>query len=263
MGMISSILNNLKNKVIIDNYNNKKVLVTLVNGKLTSLMNDIKLPSDFINQNIIDMTSNINDNSSIILVKYDDNTYYAFDYKTGKKLEIISLNQDENKNKTNISITDFMKNYLSNTSKNKNIVSLEKNYETTNNFITNLDMDEIINYTGYDISDNNTVNSSNSNNILDNYTVSYNPLKKEYEIYNISYITNNSVSEENASTSINDVINKTSTLQNSFIKKYKGKDTDSISGKYIFIIIIIIISIALSLLGITLKSIYYKKKNFS
>lgn len=30
------------------------------------------------------MTSNINDNSSIILVKYDDNTYYAFDYKTGK-----------------------------------------------------------------------------------------------------------------------------------------------------------------------------------
>ena len=156
-----------------------------------------------------------------------------------------------------------MKNYLSNTSKNKNIVSLEKNYETTNNFITNLDMDEIINYTGYDISDNNSVNSSNSNNILDNYTVSYNPLKKEYEIYNISYITNNSVSEENASTSINDVINKTSTLQNSFIKKYKGKDTDSISGKYIFIIIIIIISIALSLLGITLKSIYYKKKNFS
>lgn len=263
MGMISSNLNNLKNKVIIDNYNNKKVLVTLVNGKLTSLMNDIKLPSDFINQNIIDMTSNINDNSSIILVKYDDNTYYAFDYKTGKKLEIVSLNQDENKNKTNISITDFMKNYLSNTSKNKNIVSLEKNYETTNNFITNLDMDEIINYTGYDISDNNTVNSSNSNNILDNYTVSYNPLKKEYEIYNISYITNNSVSEENASTSINDVINKTSTLQNSFIKKYKGKDTDSISGKYIFIIIIIIISIALSLLGITLKSIYYKKKNFS
>ena len=61
-------------------------------------MNDIKLPSDFINQNIIDMTSNINDNSSIILVKYDDNTYYAFDYKTGKKLEIVSLNQDENKN---------------------------------------------------------------------------------------------------------------------------------------------------------------------
>lgn len=117
MGMISSNLNNLKNKVIIDNYNNKKVLVTLVNGKLTSLMNDIKLPSDFINQNIIDMTSNIN----------DDNTYYVFDYKTGKKLEIVSLNQDENKNKTNISITDFMKNYLSNTSKNKNIVSLEKN----------------------------------------------------------------------------------------------------------------------------------------
>ena len=67
---------------------------------------------------------------------------------------------------------------------------------------------------------------------------------------------------EYAATSINDVINKTSTLQNSFIKKYKGKDTDSISGKYIFIIIIIIISIALSLLGITLKSIYYKKKNF-
>lgn len=80
-------------------------------------MNDIKLPSDFINQNIIDLTSNIN----------DDNTYYVFDYKTGKKLEIVSLNQDENKNKTNISITDFMKNYLSNTSKNKNIVSLEKN----------------------------------------------------------------------------------------------------------------------------------------
>ena len=109
MGMISSNLNNLKNKVIIDNYNNKKVLVTLVNGKLTSLMNDIKLPSDFINQNIIDMPSNINDDSSIILVKYDDNTYYAFDYKTSKKLEIVSLNQDENKNKTNISITDFMK----------------------------------------------------------------------------------------------------------------------------------------------------------
>lgn len=62
-----------------------------------------------------------------MLLLYDDNTYYAFDYKTGKKLEIVSLNQDENKNKTNISITDFMKNYLSNTRKNKNIVSLEKN----------------------------------------------------------------------------------------------------------------------------------------
>ena len=262
MGMISTNLNNLKNKVIIDNYNNKKVLVTLVSGKLTSLMNDIKLPDDFINQNIVDISSNINDNSSIILVKYDDNTYYAFDYKTGKKIDIVSLNEEENKSKTNISITDFMKNYLSNNSKNKVIVSLEKSYEATNDFITNLDMDEIINYTGYDTDVSDSSNTS-TNKITDNYAVSYNPLKKEYEVYNIPYITSSSVSEENASTSVNDVINKTSTLQNSFIKKYKGKDTDSVSGKYIFIITIIVISIALSLLGITLKSIYYKKRNFS
>ena len=262
MGMISTNLNNLKNKVIIDNYNNKKVLVTLVSGKLTSLMNDIKLPDDFINQNIVDMTSNINDDSSIILVKYDDNTYYAFDYKTGKKIDIVSLNEEENKSKTNISITDFMKNYLSNNSKNKVIVSLEKSYEATNDFITNLDMDEIINYTGYDTDVSDSSNTS-TNKITDNYAVSYNPLKKEYEVYNIPYITSSSVSEENAATSVNDVINKTSTLQNSFIKKYKGKDTDSVSGKYIFIITIIVISIALSLLGITLKSIYYKKRNFS
>ena len=262
MGMISTNLNNLKNKVIIDNYNNKKVLVTLVSGKLTSLMNDIKLPDDFINQNIVDISSNINDDSSIILVKYDDNTYYAFDYKTGKKIDIVSLNEEENKSKTNISITDFMKNYLSNNSKNKVIVSLEKSYEATNDFITNLDMDEIINYTGYDTDVSDSSNTS-TNKITDNYAVSYNPLKKEYEVYNIPYITSSSVSEENAATSVNDVINKTSTLQNSFIKKYKGKDTDSVSGKYIFIITIIVISIALSLLGITLKSIYYKKRNFS
>ena len=259
MGMISSNLNSLKNKVIIDTYNNKKVLVTLVDGKLISLMNDIKLPNDFINQNIIDMTSNINDDSSIILVKYSDNTYYAFDYKTGKKLEIVSINNEENK--TNVSISDFIKNYLSNNSKNKKMVSLEKSYEATNEFITNLDINKVINYTGYDT---NMVNdSSSTNNINDNYAVSYNPLKKEYEIYNIPYITNNSVSQENASTSVNDVINKTNTYQNSFINEYMGKDQDSISGKYIFIIVIIVISISLSFLGITLKSIYYNKRNFS
>ena len=258
MGMISSNLDNLKNKVIIDNYNNKKVLITLVNGKLTSLMNDIKLPDDFINQNIIDMTSNINDDSSIVLVKYQDNTYYAFNYKNGQKIDIVTLEGKENKPK--VSISDFMKDYLSNNSKNKKIVSLEKSYEATNEFITNLDINKVINYTGYD---SNVSGDNSKNNTSDNYAVSYNPLKKDYEVYNIPYITNSSVSEENASTSVNDVLNKTSTLQNSFIKKYKGKDTDSISGKYIFIITIIIISIALSLLGLTLKSIYYKKKTLS
>ena len=153
-----------------------------------------------------------------------------------------------------------MKDYLSNNSKNKKIVSLEKSYEATNEFITNLDINKVINYTGYD---SNVSGDNSKNNTSDNYAVSYNPLKKDYEVYNIPYITNSSVYEENAYTSVNDVLNKTSTLQNSFIKKYKGKDTDSISGKYIFIITIIIISIALSLLGLTLKSIYYKKKTLS
>ena len=262
MAMINTNLNNLKTKVIIDNYNNKKVLVTLVEGKLTSLMNDIKLPSDFINQDIIDMTTNINDDSSIILIKYSDNTYYAFDYKTGKRLEIVSLNAAQQK--SNISIMAFMKDYLTNNSKNKMIVSLEKSYERTNDFITNLDTDKVINYTGYDFDTNqDSANNTLTTKITDNYAVAYNPLKREYEVYNIPYIISSSVSQDNASTSVNDVINKTGSFQNSFIKKYKGKVTEDVNGKYIFIIIIIVISISLSLLGITLKSIYYKKKNFS
>ena len=250
MAMINKNFANNKTAVIVDYFNDKKILLTLCNGKITSLMNDIKLPGDFINQNIIAMSNNINNETSILLVKYQDNTYYAFDYRTGKKIDIT---KEEAKSK--VTLKDFLTEYINNSTSDKTLESYEDKYENANTFITNLDTDKIISYTGYDTTE------VSKTNILDNYAVSYNPLKNEYEVYNIPYITSKSTSSNNINTSINDTINQTSTISNSFINKYKGETKDSANGKIIFIIIIAFISVALSILGLTLKSIYSKKIN--
>ena len=73
-------------------------------GKLFQLTDcTVKIPKDFDNQGILQMTNNIDSASSIVLVRYDDGAVAGFNYMTGELLDIDS----ERASNTNHSISLF------------------------------------------------------------------------------------------------------------------------------------------------------------
>lgn len=79
-------LDNKKDCIIIDNYSdNNYVTVLGVDGVLYNLKSAIKLPVNFSNKNISEISNNINSNSSIVLVLYENGKVVAVDYRTGKE----------------------------------------------------------------------------------------------------------------------------------------------------------------------------------
>lgn len=261
IGMISSNLDNQKDMVIVDYYNNLKVLLTLSNGKLVSLMNDIKLPDDFKNQDIKELSSNINNDTNILMVRYNDNKVYAFDYKVGKKIDIVDQEEEEK-----VSLVDFFKTYINDTNSNKALESYEEEYLESSKFIKNIESDKVISYNGYytNVDTDNIKDTTNINELVDNYAVSYNPLKQEYEVYNIPYLVSKNTSSIDVNTSVNDVLNKSSSMSNSMIVKYKGKVSEhEVKAQYLIIIIIASISVALAILAVILRRIYTSRKNES
>ena len=273
IGMINTAFDNQKDMIIIDKFNDSKILLTLSNGKLTSLMEDINTPLDFKNGDIKEISSNIYNDSDIILVRYEDDSVYAFNYKYAKEVELPETNN-------NNTLVKFFANYFDETIKTSDIVSYENEYEKTNKFIGSVKESNIISFdTSKDESTksnksqdeneqeqeegNNSNNKDNENVVIQNdYAVSYNPLKNEYEVYNVEFLFNKNTKEEDLNTSVNDYLNKMPTVTKEIKTQYKSgsKKEENVNGKYIIIVIIAVISIALGILGFIIRNIASQKE---
>ena len=93
-------LNIYADSIIIDAYNNKEYQTVLgLDGKLYDLKDEINYPENFANENIVQMTNNINKDENIILIMYDSGRVYAFNYITGS---VIYDSQKENLNENSL-----------------------------------------------------------------------------------------------------------------------------------------------------------------
>ena len=89
-GLLSSVskgLNNVKDSVVIDSYQNANYQVVLgTDGVMYDLKTETKKPEDFDNKSIKYIASNLDSNSHYIIVEYETGAVYGFDYITGEEL---------------------------------------------------------------------------------------------------------------------------------------------------------------------------------
>ncbi len=283
---------NIKSKnFIIDSYNGSKYEVVLKNGKLYNLYDNLLFPDGFINEGIKSISNNIDGNSDLIAVLYDNGNYMCFNYKTK---EIITSNKNSYEPITNYlgrnlkrSIT-YKANALNNVP-NENIES----YNESNKLVDKLNENPIVNVVennsdnikdiNIDNNKNNdstndktNVTNSNKNDIHKsenkskvtqdynvnntdkyNYTVYYNQETNDYEVYELnSFISNeNTVSLNDTSTnetSVNEVINSDNTLKKYYYSNKKNKNSKT--WRYIFELIFISIITLIFVLYLYLRN---------
>ena len=269
---------NIKSKnFIIDSYNGSKYEVVLKNGKLYNLYDNLIFPDGFINEGIKSISNNIDGNSDLIAVLYDNGNYICFNYKTK---EIITSNKDSYEPITNYLGRSLKKSFtykanVLNNVPNENVES----YNATNKLVDKLNENPIVNVVENNSnnikdsdttvknadknSNNNTLDSSKndvtknenksnvtpdysiSNNDKYNYAVYYNQETSDYEVYELNwFISNeNTVSLNDTSTnetSVNDVINSDNTLKKYYYTTKKNNNNNK-TWRYIFELIFITI----------------------
>lgn len=219
--MVSSTLNSNKTSIIIDSYNDKNILSVLgSDGVIYDLKDKIKFPDSLTNKNIKDMTSSINNKTSLILIEYKNGSIYGFDYRTGT---ILTNKKAE---------------------ENVDIVTYFKDKFTTDESV----IDENVSTLYKESSDlYSRVNNTNKSN---NYVRVYDPVKNKYVLYDTKKLTNK--------LSYNDKIDKSITLSNKFYSKSKGnKFLKGLNGVFILISILAFITMGLVL---WYKNIYLASK---
>jgi len=78
--------NNKNNMNLFDSYNTDLYQVSLQNGSLIALMNELNYPSYFMNSDISEVSFDINSEEPIMLLRYNNGYVYAFNYYTGEEL---------------------------------------------------------------------------------------------------------------------------------------------------------------------------------
>ena len=182
LSMLSNTMNNYKDSIIIDSYNNKDYLLVLSDeSEIYNLKNEIKYPNSFKNYDIVEMNNNLNDNSGIILVRYEDGSIYGFDYRTGR--EVVN----------NSNYVDLIS-YVKNTFKALNKETFDSKYQESYNSILSFKdtikedvKDSIESYDSlkeeYEIYDTNTYLKGQSNNIVKDNELSINDnIYQDYEL---------------------------------------------------------------------------------
>ena len=184
-GMVMMLDGNLKikgNAIIIDSYNNKEYQTVLgLDGRLYDLKDAIQYPENFENENIAQMTNNIETDENIIAILYSDDRIYVFNYITGN---VIFDSNEENENLV-AKIKALFKNYEPLYRKNNSqyeeaikleekltempIEELEKRLEEGNQNSSNVDIDSENHFEQEKvIVDDNSVNSEIGNKTSDN-----------------------------------------------------------------------------------------------
>lgn len=233
LSIINSTLNNKKDSYIIDYYNNNEIQIVLKNnGELYSLKSDIKYPKDLVNNNIVELYTDIYSQDTIAIVRYKNGGVYSFDYRTG---ELIFTNITNDK-----SFMEFIKSKLSEDSNAKTIKSVQddSNYKEMKTLKDKIEKISVSDAEGK-ISGNNATQSSNKA-----YTMVYNSNTKKYDIYNLEEVLNSN----DVVQSENEKIYKNYELVEFYNAVNKPKKEKSLSGIIMFALSILAIFSALYLL---------------
>ena len=232
----------IKNSILLDSYSNKNYeSILLKDGYIYDLNTKLNVPKNFKNSRIKYMTNNISDNSSYVIVMYEDGTVYGFDYRTGKEI----LND---KTYIDISLTDYLYNSFV---KPENIMPKDSSTEYKNavelkdKLIINpiekiLKQANIGNYTEAELKE---LEISNNN-----YLIVYDYIKQDYVVYDKDVLLNNINIEDNNERIIrpeNNKIEENIDLYNFYNNSQKGKTQKIINRIIIFIIILILIILSL------------------
>ena len=194
--------NNLNNTLIVNNYNEKEYQIVLgSDNQIYSYKSKINSNDYFLNDSIIEITSDENSNDPVIFVKYKNGSVMAFNYYNGEKLF-------EYGDKQTVSLLKYIDLAI-----NDNNTSVNNNsYDTSNDLKTNLDnldnkeIEDILN--SIDSNNTNTNVSINDksqeeknlqssedettyvNETKSNYVTTYNNTTNSYEVYDgcVSFI---------------------------------------------------------------------------
>ena len=237
-------------------------------------------PDGFVNEGIKSISNNIDGNSNLIAVLYENGNYMCFNYKTK---DVVVSNNDNYVSITNYLSKSLKKSFtyksnVLNSIPNENIES----YNNSNKLINKLNENPIVNVIE-DKNDSKTNkedianNSNNSNNDVNsshtdskdttayntnnsdkyNYTVYYNQQSNEYEVYELnSFISNeNTVSVNDKSTnesSVNEVIKNDNSLKKYYFETRKNNGSNT--WKYIFELIFVTIIALIFVLYLYLRN---------
>lgn len=237
MTIVSSELDNKKDSVIVDNYNNHEYFIVL--GKdhvLYSLKNDIHYPADFKNKNIVEMNNNLDNGSQMIMIKYEDGNVYGFSYRTGIKIL-------DTRNKKDTNIWDYYKDSVVSRYEDTFDDVYSGKYQHANELIKQLQDNPM----------KEKLNQKWDKNKKETYITSYDPLKQIHEVYEV----NNSIQiDKTELTSVTDNINSNYELL-SFYKNTQSEIAgNKVNGLYIFYILIGILIFLFLILGY----IFYRGK---
>ena len=241
----------IKNSIILDSYsNNSYESILCTDGYIYDLNTRINVPKKFKNSRITYMTNNIFDNSSYVIITYEDGTVYGFDYRTGKEI----LND---KTYVDITITEYLYNSFV---KPENIMS--KDLSTEYNNAIDLKKELVINplekiLKKQSLGENYLEEDINEIeiNTPENYIMVYDYAKKDYVIINKEELMNNpnnigSISNYNNIEVINIKPENTKieldiNLYNYYNSDAKGKKVKILNRIIVFIIILVLIILSL------------------
>lgn len=117
-----------QNMNVFNEYNNEEYQITLTNGNLVALKNELKYPFGFLNQEIEQISQDLNSKNPYIMVRYTNGFVYAFDYYKGEELFQTGENLE-------ISFTDYIIEAFSN---NYVLSASNKSFKSTNKLKENI-----------------------------------------------------------------------------------------------------------------------------
>ncbi len=234
LSSISPSLENKKDMYIVDYYNSNEIQIVLKeDGKLYSLKNNIKYPEDIINNEIVELYTNIKSSSNNVVLKYTNGAVYSFDYRTGAILFTNVSNKYS-------SFLEFAKDKIGDSSKNNIIENISeqekyKEMDILKGKITEISLEQ---------AKDKLYGSNNATGKEEQYISVYNELTKNYDLYKVSSLLDNS----------SEVQSETEKLYQNYelVKFYtnfgNGKKQLSLSGILLFAISIVSVLVALCLL---------------
>jgi len=233
INIIDESIDNKKNSYIVDFYNGNEVQIVLKNdGVLYSLKGNIKYPSDFDNQNILDLYVDLKSNNNIAVIKYESGEVYAFDYLTGDKV-FTSVSKE------NVGFFDYIKDKIGSKT-NNTIVNLVPAEEYTE---MNLLKEKLSEVSIEEANDKLSGNNSSEPVEEKEYVSVYNDVTKKYDLYEVENLLNSLEIQ-----SENDEISRDYELVQFYETINKKEKQKSVSGIIVFTLSIVAILATLYIL---------------
>ena len=256
-GYLYMINSNNKNNsnLIVNYYNGNEYQISLGNNKeIYSYKASLELHSSFINTNIKEINADFDSNLPIIMVRYENGEILVLNYYNGDKL--FSSGEPQS-----ISLTS----YIGLSLRSNDVARSTKSYKDNNtlndslNSVSDKDIIKLLEETKANNKKNVVIDDSNDNNednkdaiiknneINNQYVMTYNEDKEEYELYDIE-----DVLLGDSPNTVNSKINSNKTLYNYFYNNTKVYDV--LKDNRLLIYIAIIILIIVNLVYFVLKS---------